>query len=291
MASIAVLGAGVMGAGVAQDLARAGRNVVLVDTEETALERARSEIPRQLRLQRLFGGGDDAESPDAVLRRITFTTELERCRDAELAIENVPEDWDVKRALYERLDGLAAPACIFASNTSAIPIARIAAVTGRPDRVIGTHFMNPVPMSTTVEVVRGPQTSDDTLARTSALLDELGKQAIVVGDGAGFVTNRVLMLMINEAVRLLEEKRAEARDIDRIFKACAGHKMGPLETADLIGLDTVRATLEVLRESTGDARYAPCSLLASMVDAGLHGRKSGQGFFGYRKGMGSGRGV
>jgi len=271
-----------MGTGVAHELARAGRAVVLVDVAEQALERSKADLTRQLRLLRLLG--KSKESPEAVGRRIRFTTDYELCRDVEFVIENVPESWEVKRAVYETIDALAPPACIFASNTSAIAIDRIATATRRPGQVIGTHFMNPVPLSTAVEVIRGSQTSDDTLRRTQALLESLGKESIVVSDGPGFVTNRVLMLMINEAARLLEEKRAPAREIDRIFKSCLGHRMGPLETADLIGLDTVLDTLRVLGESADDDRFEPCPLLSGLVEAGLHGRKAGQGFHRYGPG-------
>jgi 3-hydroxybutyryl-CoA dehydrogenase len=170
---------------------------------------------------------------------------------------------------------------VFAANTSAIEIARIAAATGRPDRVLGMHFMNPVYAKPTVEMIRARATSESTLDRARTLLRQMGKDAIVVGDAPGFVSNRVLMLTINEAIRVVEEGIASSEDVDRLFRTCFGHKMGPLETADLIGLDTILYSIEVLHEEFADSKYRPCPLLRKMVRAGLHGRKSGKGFYDY----------
>ncbi len=279
--TVGVLGAGVMGTGVAQALAQTGHRVLLVDCAEPALRAAEKTLARQVRLRGLFAKATSADPADAILARIELSTDDAVCRGADFVIENVTERWPVKEALYRRLDGLCAPRCIFASNTSAIPITRLASATRRPDRVIGTHFMNPVPLKAAVEVVRGHHTSDETVAETLALLAAMGKEALVVGDGPGFVSNRVLMLAINEAIFLVQEQTAPPAEIDRIFKKCLGHAMGPLETADLIGLDTILDSIEVLRESFGDSKYRPCPLLRRMVVAGLLGRKSGQGFFTY----------
>ncbi len=278
---VAVIGAGVMGTGVAQALAQTGHRVILVDCAEAALRASEKTLARQVRLRGLFAKSAAAEPAGTVLERIELTTDDEACRGADFVIENVTERWPVKEALYRRLDSLCGPRCIFASNTSAIPITRLASATRRPQLVIGTHFMNPVPLKAAVEVVRGHHTSDETVAETLSLLSAMGKEAIVVGDGPGFVSNRVLMLAINEAIFLVQENAAPPAEIDRIFKKCLGHAMGPLETADLIGLDTILDSIEVLRESFADSKYRPCPLLKRMVEAGLLGRKSGQGFFTY----------
>jgi 3-hydroxybutyryl-CoA dehydrogenase len=278
---VGVIGAGVMGTGVAQVLAQSGHEVILVDVSADQLDRARQDIVRGVRLQRLLKRTDAAADASSVIGRIDFTLEYERLHAADFVIENVTEDWNIKRAAYERLDAACPPSCVFAANTSAMPITQLAAITGRPDRTIGTHFMNPVPMKPLVEVIRGARTSDETLEATRRLLASIGKDCIVVGDGPGFVSNRVLMLTINEAVFLIHEGVASPEAVDRIFKECFGHRMGPLETADLIGLDTVLRSLEVLHDSFGDGKFRPCPLLRQMVDEGLHGRKSGRGFYSY----------
>ncbi len=259
--SIGVVGAGVMGRGVALDLAQHGLNVVLLDRTQEILAAAREDIERQARLQGLFR---PATSKDA-LSRIRFTPEMEHLGETRFVIENVTEKWEIKREVYLRLDEVVPPPCILAANTSAISIAKIASATRRPDRVLGMHFMNPVPLKSVVEVVRGPRTSDETLAAAHELLGRIGKQGIVVRDSPGFVSNRVLMLAVNEA-------------IDRLFRSCFGHKMGPLETADLIGLDTVLLSLEVLEEEFGP-RYRPRPLLRKLVEEGRWGQKSGRGFY------------
>jgi 3-hydroxybutyryl-CoA dehydrogenase len=181
--------------------------------------------------------------------------------------------------VYAQLDAICPERCCFATNTSAIPVTRIASVTERPSQVLGMHFMNPVPLKPMVEVIRGFHTSEETINTARHLLAQMGKDSIVVNDSPGFVSNRVLMLAINEAIYLIQEQVAQVEEVDAIFKTCLGHKMGPLETADLIGLDTILYSLEVLCESLSEAKYKPCSLLRKMVDAGLLGRKSGQGFY------------
>ncbi|TXS08191.1 3-hydroxybutyryl-CoA dehydrogenase [Streptomyces sp. ms191] len=279
-----MVGAGTMGRGVAQLFAEHGHEIVLVDVAEDILDSARADITRHLRLAPLIRRGAPVRPPEEVLPRIRFTTDLKDLREIDFLVENVTEDWDVKRALHRELDAICPPGVVFGVNTSAIPVTRVAGVTGRPDRVLGTHFMNPAQLKPTVELIRGHHTSDATLARTQALLEGAGRRHVVVEDSPGFVTNRVLMLTLNEAIFTLHEGVSTAKDIDRLFKECFGHAMGPLETADLIGLDTVYLSLQVLYENFGDPKYRPCPLLRRLVDAGLHGRKTGQGFHSYESG-------
>jgi len=281
---IGVVGAGVMGVGVAQAVAQSGRGAILLDVAGEKLEAARAEIGRNLRFRGLFGKEAAPEAPEAVLARISFTLDPAALAGTGFVVENVPERWAVKEEVYRRIDGICPERTIFASNTSAIPIARIASVTGRPDRVVGTHFMNPVPLVDTVEVVRAPETSEETLERTREVVRSLGKEAVVVRDSPGFATNRVLRLTVNEAMRLVEEGVAPPEDVDRIFCRCFGHRMGPIRTADMIGLDTALCSLEVREEHTGDAKLRPCDLLREHVEAGRHGRKTGEGFFRYGTG-------
>ncbi|MEW2457489.1 3-hydroxyacyl-CoA dehydrogenase family protein [Streptomyces albus] len=291
--TIGVVGAGVIGSQVAQTFAQAGHRVVLVDVSEEALERARTNISQALRFHRLLARQDAAKVPSpgqgaagtesrtAVLERITFTRDLSPLAEAGMVVENVVEDWETKRGVYEAIDPLCQSECLFAVNTSIIPITRVAAHTSRPDRVLGMHFMNPVPLKPMVEVIRGHHTSDKTLERARELLAGIGKETVVVADAAGFVSNRVLMLTVNEAMFTVHENVATAEDVDRLFKGCFGHPMGPLETADLIGLDTVLLSLDGLYTEYADSKYRACPLLRRMVDAGLLGRKSGQGFYTY----------
>ncbi|MEM9447031.1 MAG: 3-hydroxyacyl-CoA dehydrogenase NAD-binding domain-containing protein [Cyanobacteria bacterium P01_E01_bin.6] len=278
---VGVVGAGVMGSGVAQNLAQTGHQVILLDVSESILERANQEIQKNLRFQGFFKKDEQSTSPEAVLQRIKFSTNYQFLESAEFVIENTTEKWDIKKLVYEAIDAICSPEVVFAANTSAIPITRIASVTKRAPNVVGLHFMNPVPIKSMVEAIRGYHTSDQTIETAKQLLAQMGKEYIVVNDSPGFVSNRVLMLTINEAIFLLEEHVASASEVDKIFKACFGHKMGPLETADLIGLDTILFSIEVLYESFNDSKYRPCILLKKMVDAGLHGQKSGQGFYTY----------
>jgi 3-hydroxybutyryl-CoA dehydrogenase len=278
---VGVVGAGVIGKGVVQDLAQTRHRVVLLDVSEEVLERARAEIQRSIKFGRMMKKAEGQESPDAIMGRIELTTSYERFADADFVIENATEKWEVKREIYGRLDAACPARCVFAANTSAITITRLASATARPAQVLGIHFMNPVPMKSTVEMIRGYHTSDETVETARALLAAMGKKAVVVNDSPGFVTNRVLMLTVNEAVYLLQDGVASAEDVDTIFRDCFGHKMGPLETADLIGLDTILYSIEVLYESFNDSKYRPCPLLRKMVDAGLLGRKNGRGFYVY----------
>lgn len=282
MDRVGVVGAGVMGAGVAQNLAETGHEVVVVDVSDEQLDKAHATIRQNLRMRGFFGKSKEPkEGSDAVLGRINFTTDYQAFQRADFIIENVVEKWEVKAEVYRQLDAICPNHCIFAANTSAISITRIGSATKRADRVLGMHFMNPVPLKSMVEVIRGHHTSQETLDHAQALLAAMGKECIVVNDMPGFVSNRVLMLTINEAVFLVQDQVTTAENVDRIFKTCFGHKMGPLETGDLIGLDTILLSLEVLYEAYNDPKYRPSPLLKKMVHAGLLGRKSGQGFYNY----------
>jgi 3-hydroxybutyryl-CoA dehydrogenase len=279
MAVIGVVGAGVMGIGVAQNVATGGHDVVLVDTTEEVLADARTAIYRNCRLSRMMGG--PALDPDEVLSRITTAVGLDALAKAELVIENVTENWEIKRAVHAELDRVLPADTVIVANTSAIPITRIASVGTHPERVVGVHFMNPVPAKPVVELIPGFHTTPETLQRTRDLLASMGKRWVDVKDASGFVSNRVLMLTINEAAYLVHEGVATAESVDEVFRGCFGHPMGPLETADLIGVDTILYSVEVLYEHYADSKYRPCPLLKQMTDAGLHGRKSGRGFYTY----------
>lgn len=283
MKRIGVIGAGVMGIGVAQNLAQTGHDVVLVDLDQQILDDAVAAIWRNARMSRLVGG--PTLDPDEVVGRVTTSLEIESVADTELVIENVTESWDVKREVHARLDAVCSPETIVVVNTSAIPITKVGAVTSRPDRVIGVHFMNPVPAKPAVELIPGVHTSPATIASTTELLAAMGKKAIPVKDASGFVSNRVLMLTVNEAAFLVYEGTADAASVDEIFRSCFGHPMGPLETADLIGVDTILYSIEVLHEHYADSKFRPCPLLKQMTDAGMHGRKSGRGFYDYATGV------
>lgn len=278
---IGVVGAGVIGVGVAQNLAQTGHRVILLDVSQSILDQAQQAIKSNIRFQGFFSKDQKVGAADA-LERITFATDPLSLKEVDFVIENVPEKWDLKKEVYHVIDGICPETTVFGANTSAIPITRIASLTGRPSRVIGIHFMNPVPMKVTVELIPGYHTSEATLEDTKRLLSQMGKQWVIVKDSPGFVSNRVLMLTINEAIFLADEQVASAEEIDSIFTTCFGHKMGPLATADLIGLDTILYSIEVLYASFNDSKYRPCPLLKKMVDAGLYGRKSGRGFYAYQ---------
>ncbi|MGX1852814.1 3-hydroxyacyl-CoA dehydrogenase family protein [Streptomyces sp. NPDC055299] len=278
---VGVLGAGTMGIGGAHAFAAAGLSVVLVDTTDEALDRARELIGENARLYGMLDRKLAADTPDEVLARIEFRTGLEGLADADFVVENVTENWDIKEKLYREMDAVAPEHCVFGVNTSAIPITKMASVTTRQDRVVGTHLMNPVPLKKLVEVIRGFHTSPETIELTRGLFRTIGQDIVVVEDSSGFVTNRVAMLSVNEAILLLQDNVAQAGDIDRLFRQCLGHQMGPLETADLIGLDTVMYSLEVLLDNFNDSKFAPAPLLRKLVAAGRLGRKSGHGFYSY----------
>lgn len=279
--TVGVVGAGVIGAGVAQDLAQRGFRPILVDVSEAALDAARERIRTSVSAACLFARSKPADPPDEIFARVSATTRYDALSGVDFVIENATEDVEIKRPIYEMLDAVCPKDCVLIANTSCIPITRLASFTKWPARVIGIHFMNPVPMMHTVEMVPGVETSGRTIDKAKGLMEQLGKTCIVVKDSPGFVSNRILMLAINEAVRVLEEGVADAESVDGIFRSCFGHPMGPLETADLIGLDTVLLSLEVLRDSFDDAKYQPCRLLKEMVAEGRLGRKSGAGFHPY----------
>jgi 3-hydroxybutyryl-CoA dehydrogenase len=272
---VLVVGAGQMGGGIAQVVAASGRTVTLVDSVPGAVERARERMRGSLAKLAEKGAAVD---PDDVLARVREAGDLVV---AELMIEAIAEDVGEKEALFRRADAVLPTEAILASNTSSIPITRLAAATGRPDRVVGMHFFNPVPLMALVEVIRGLETSDETADAIAALARELGKTPAEARDFPGFVANRILMPLVNEAAYALMEGVATAEAIDTIAKLGLNHPMGPLALADLIGLDTCVAIMEVLHEGLGDPKYAPCPLLRQYVQAGRLGRKSGRGFYDY----------
>ncbi len=271
---VLVVGAGQMGGGIAQVVAASGRRVSLHDTAPGAVERGLGTIGKSLAKLAAKGGAD----PDEVLARVEPVDELV---PADLMIEAVVEDAGVKEEIFRRADAALPPQAILASNTSSIPITSLGAVTGRPDRVIGMHFFNPVPVLKLVEVIRGLETSDETAAAITRLAGDLGKTPAEARDFPGFVSNRILMPFINEAAYAVLEGVAEPEAIDTIAKLGFAHPLGPLALADLIGLDTCVAIMEVLQEGLGDPKYAPCPLLRQYVQAGRLGRKSGRGFYIY----------
>jgi 3-hydroxybutyryl-CoA dehydrogenase len=275
-----VVGAGQMGAGIAQVAAQSGRDVVVRDVAEAQLERGRRAIEGSL--DRLVRRGTLTEADrEATLRRIAFTTSLERVGEAFLVIEAIVENLEAKRALFRELDERADPGAVLATNTSTLPVTELAAATRRPERVIGMHFMNPVPVMKLVEVIRGLLTADGVHALVMDEARRYGKTPVTVNDSPGFVSNRILLPMINEAVYCLMEGVASREDIDTVMKLGMNHPMGPLELADFIGLDTCLAILEILYADLGDPKYRPCPLLRQYVRAGLLGRKTGRGFYTY----------
>jgi len=283
MKNIVVIGAGTMGNGIAHTAAASGFDVTLVDVAQEYVERGMKTISSNLQ-RGVDKGKMTADEKQAGLGRIRSTTDLDAAAaEADLVIEAIIENLAAKVQLFERLDKLTRPECLLASNTSSISITKMAAATKRPDKVIGMHFMNPVPVMTLVEVIRGIATSDDTYQRVEELAKTMGKTPIEVNDYPGFISNRVLMPMINEAIFCLYEGVATAEAIDGVMKLGMNHPMGPLTLADFIGLDVCLAILRVLEEGFGDPKYRPCPLLVKMVDAGWLGRKTARGFYTYSK--------
>ncbi|GAA3051935.1 3-hydroxyacyl-CoA dehydrogenase family protein [Kitasatospora albolonga] len=280
---IAVIGAGLMGAGIAQVSAQAGHQVVLRDVTDAALQRGLDGI-RASYEKFVSKGRLTADEAEAALGRITTTTDLGAVSEADIVVEAVFEQLDVKEGVFRELDKLAKDGAVLASNTSAIPITRIAAATGRPESVVGVHFFSPVPLMKLVELVRGYKTSDETLARSRAFAEGVGKEVVVVNrDVAGFVTTRLITALVVEAAKLYETGVASAEDIDTACRLGFGHPMGPLQTADLTGVDILLHAARNIYAETQDEKFAAPEIMARMVTAGDLGRKSGQGFYDYQK--------
>ena len=280
MMKIAVIGAGQMGNGIAQVAASAGYEVLMIDIKEEYVERGMATIQKSL--SKLVSKGRISQSDaDDTLARISTTTDRGKCADVDLVVEAVPEILDLKTSIFSELDEICKPECILASNTSSISISTIANATKRPEKVIGMHFMNPVPIMKLVEIINGDQTSEATNSSVVEAAEKMGKIALSCNDSPGFVSNRILCPMLNEAILTLEEGVAEPEAIDGIMKLGMNHPIGPLALSDLIGLDTVLHIMNVLHEGLNDDKYAPAKLLQKMVDEGKLGRKSGEGFYKY----------
>jgi 3-hydroxybutyryl-CoA dehydrogenase len=281
---VGVIGAGNIGTGVVTDLVMHDIHAVVVDVSAEALEKAQAAVLKNVRYAPLLSKTLPRVSKQDAVSRMTLTQRLQDAADCDFIIENVTENWDIKKQVYSSLDEIARPDVCFGANTSCLSITRIAGITKRPDKVVGMHLMNPVHLKPTVEVIKAFHTADSSLEAVNALFAQLNKESIVVDDLPGFVSNRISHLFMNEAAWVLQDNVATPDKIDAIFKKCFGHKMGPLETADLIGLDTVVHSLDVLYESYQDPKFRVCPLLRKMVHAGQLGRKAGKGFFVYTDG-------
>lgn len=278
--TVGVIGAGTMGNGIAQVFASSGFEVIMQDISEQGVNRGMQTISGSL--DRLIKSEKITEADKAAtLERITATTDLSSMKDVDLVVEAASEDFAIKMQVFAELDSICKPEAILASNTSSISLTRIAATTNRADKVIGMHFMNPVPLMKLIEVIRALQTSDDTCTVIEDLAEQLGKTALLANDSPGFVANRILVPMINEAIFTLYEGVATAEAIDEIMKLGMNHPIGPLALADLVGLDVLLSIMRVLQHEIGDPKFRPCPLLIKMVDAGYLGRKAGRGFYEY----------
>ena len=283
MTTIAVIGAGTIGRGLAIDLAMHGYEVLLNDLTRETLAQAQQAMRSELRSYRILVPEYRETDEEALLGRLTFVTSLAELTGAGFIIENIVEDYDAKARLFAELSGICGPDTVFGVNTSCISITKLARHLSHPANMIGMHFMNPVPVKKFVEMIRAEHTSDATIAAATELVKRLGKDHVLVKDFPGFVSNRVMMLAVNECAFVVQDDVASAADIDKVFRQGFGHSMGPLATADLIGLDTVLNSIMVLFEEYKDPKYRPCPLLKKMVDAGYLGRKSGRGFFRYNR--------
>ncbi|MDD6770518.1 3-hydroxybutyryl-CoA dehydrogenase [Inconstantimicrobium porci] len=282
MEKIFVLGAGTMGSGIAQAFAQKGYEVIVRDIKDEFVDRGLGNIRKGLE-KRVARGKMTEEDKDAILSKISGTTDMNLAADCDLVVEAAVENMKIKQSIFAELDKICKPETVLASNTSSLSITEVAVATGRPDKVIGMHFFNPAPVMKLVEVIRGAATSDETFATVKALAEAIGKTPVEVKEAPGFVVNRILIPMINEAAFILQEGVATAEDIDTAMKLGANHPMGPLELGDLIGLDVCLAIMDVLYNETGDSKYRACTLLRKYVRAGWLGRKSGRGFHNYAK--------
>ncbi|HAB59470.1 MAG TPA: 3-hydroxybutyryl-CoA dehydrogenase [Lachnospiraceae bacterium] len=283
MEAVGVVGAGTMGSGVALNLVQKGFRVVITDISEKVLEKSRHSIYQNLRLQRLYHNSklSPINNIEELMDNIIFTTDYQKFGDVTYIIENVTENLKIKQEVYAMLEKVCGSDTIFIANTSSISIGCIASYTNRPEKVMGVHFMNPVVLKEYVEGIQGPNTSMDCICKTEKLLLKMGKKLLLVKDSPGFVSNRISHLYMNEAFYIIEQQIASVEIVDEIFSQCFGHAMGPLETADLIGLDVVMDTLNVMYEAYKDRKYLCCPLLVKMVEEGRLGRKSGCGFYQY----------